>query len=393
MKRIAAFILCSFLISAAPATSQEESDKLRAFQRNFLRASLTTKIQVLQDAADETDVDMGPLYLQALDFAIENSTFLRDDPSARDLAILAVRLVGLSGYREAMAPLWKLFTLDSSSSVRIEVLSAVAALTPPDPEIVQKINRWVMRQNDAFREGETVDQAVLAEAAVTLGTIGAQTSFSVLFSMSTVGYADLVAEKAREALYRIEGDFADLIERVIRDNPPAEKLEALRIAIANDNLSGEEKSEIAGGALSVALAMTPRSADEREYQRQIRYESVRVLTDNGWSSATDEVIEHFNLVVEEYSVGAARRSHVIEAVDALGAMGTHEAAVRLSLYLDVLNSDVENGKNYEEQVVLSVIRNLGILGDQVAFDYLLYARYLNYSERVKKSAAEVINKL
>jgi len=249
----------------------------------------------------------------------------------------------------------------------------------------------VMSQNDAFHAGDTVDQPVMAEAAVTLGSLGSESSFPVLFSMSTVGYSDLIADRAREALYKINGDFTDLIERVIRENSAAEKLEALRIAIANDDLSADQKSEIASGALKVALAMSSRSTADREYQRQIRYEAIRVLTENGWSSATSDVIAHFNLVLEEYSVGTARVAQVLEAVDALGAMGTHEAAERLSLYLDVLNSDVENGKNYDEQIVLSVIKNLGILGDRAAFDRLLYANYLNYSERVKKAATEALN--
>jgi len=393
MKRFSVFALSCLVLGAGVVFGQDDGDKLRAFQRNFLRASLTTKIQVLQDAADETDVDMGPLYLQALDFAIENATFLRDDPSARDLAILAVRLVGISGHREALTPLWDLFSIDRNSSVRIEVLNAIAELAPPDPEIVQRLNRWVMSQNQAYRDGEAVDESVLAEAAVTLGVLGSESSFPVLFSMSTVGYPDMIGDRARQSLYKIEGDFTDLIERVIRENPATEKLEALRIAIANESLSAEEKARIASGALEVALEMTPRRSDEREYQRQIRFEAIRVLTDNAWSSATKNVIAHFNLVLEEFSVGTARVSHVLEAVDALGAMGTHEAAERLSLYLDVLNSDVENGKNYEEQIVLAVIRNLGILGDRAAFDRLLYANYLNYSERVKKAATEAINKL
>ena len=385
-------ILLIFLVCASPVSAQED-EKLRAFQRNFLRASISTKIQVLQDASDETDTDMGPLYLQALYFSIENATFFRDDPVARELAILAVRLVGISGYREALGPLWELFLFASNSSVRIEVLSAVAELTPPDPEIVQRINRWVVAENSAFRNGQPVNQSVLAEAAITLGALGDERSFPVLFSMSTASYSDLVADRARTSLYKIEGDFRDLIERVIRDNPVIEKLEALRISNANDNLSRSEKSEIAAGALATALALSPRNGDERELQRQIRYESVRILADNSWSSATADVIGHFDLLLEEYSAGSGRLSHVIEAVDSMGAMGNHEAAVRMSLYLDVLNSDKENKKVVEEDIALAVMRNLGVLGDKIAFDYLLYARYLDYSESVKTTANEAINKL
>ena len=392
MKRRTTHILLALLVAVLPLAAQE-NERLEAFQRNFLRASLKTKIQVLQDAADETEADMGPLYLQALDFAIENTAFFRDDPVARELAILAVRLVGISGYREALEPLWDLFLLDSSTSVRIEVLNAVAGLTPPDPVIVQRVNRWMMNQIDSFQDEQIVDQAVLSEAAVTLGTLGDERSFPILFSMTTAGFSDSIAEKATEALYEIEGDFADLIERVIRDNPINEKLEALRIANANATLDSSSKAVIAAKALAEALAISPRDADEREYQRQIRYEAVRILGEYAWSDATDDVVSHFDLVLSEYYQSGGRLSHVLEAIDSLGAMGNHEAAVRLSLYLDILNSDKENGKNVDEEIVLAVMRNLGSLGDRYAFDFLLYARYLDYSEQIKKTASEAINKL
>jgi hypothetical protein len=43
--------------------------------------------------------------------------------------------------------------------------------------------------------------------------------------------------------------------------------------------------------------------------------------------------------------------------------------------------------------VLAVIQNLGSLGDKVAFDYLLYARLLDYSDSIKKAAQESLNQL
>jgi hypothetical protein len=393
MKRLIACMSFLVVLSIACVSAEDDTERLRAFQRNFLRASLTTKIQVLQDASDEPGSDMGPLYLQALDFAIENAALLRDDPVARELSILAVRLVGISGYRNALLPLWDLFTLDSNSSVRVEILSAITDLVPADAAVVQKLNEWIREQVSAFRNGDSVDLTVLSEAALTLGALGDENSFPVLFSMSTSGFPDAVAAKARVALYQIEGDFNDLIVKVIRENPATEKLEALRIAIANDNLTVDEKARIAEIALSQALSLVPRSAAEREYQRQLRYESVRVIAENGRFSATDDIIAHFDMLLEEFPVGTARLSHVLESIDALGSMGNHEAAVRLSLYLDVLNSDVEGGKTVEEQIVLTVMKNLGKLGDKVAFDYLLYVGYLEYSERVKTAARDAISRL
>ena len=47
----------------------------------------------------------------------------------------------------------------------------------------------------------------------------------------------------------------------------------------------------------------------------------------------------------------------------------------------------------EEAVVLSVIKALGGLGDKAAFDYLLYATYLDYPSDVTDAARLALAKL
>ena len=158
-------------------------------------------------------------------------------------------------------------------------------------------------------------------------------------------------------------------------------------------MTDEEKGEIAQTALEKGLYGTANGPQDREILRQMRYESIRMLTKLSWSAATKDVIEHFDQTLQEKILGVGRTTHVLEAIRCLGAMNTHEAAVRLSLYLDLLNSDVERGKNVEDEIVLAVIQNLGELGDKVAFDYLLYARLLDYSDSIKKAAQDSLNQL
>lgn len=389
------FKVCVMLlfVAAAAVSAQDQADILRAFQKNFVRGNLNTKIQVLQDAATRTDVDMGPLYHQALEFVIDNASIFESDLVARELGVLAVRLIGISEYGDALYSLWEYFTADDERSIRIAVLNAIGSLAPVDPRLVNNLNRWLAGENDKLRAEEDVDLEVIEEAVVALGKIGDDSSFPVLFSVSILGGSDDIDDKAIEALYSIEGDFQDLILRVIEQNPLAEKLEALRIGLSNEDLRDDEKGEIAEAALARGLYSTATQSQEREILRQIRYEAIRTLTKYTWSTATNDVIEHFDQTLQESILGIGRTSHVIEAIQALGAMNTHEAAVRLSLYLDLLNSDVERGKNVEDEIVLAVIQSLGELGDKVAFDYLLYARLLDYSDSIKKAAQDSLNQL
>ena len=119
----------------------------------------------------------------------------------------------------------------------------------------------------------------------------------------------------------------------------------------------------------------------------------RQLTSLNWAGVTDNLVKHFDSTVFELEQGLCRKVNLIEAIDALGNSGTHDAAVRLTLYLEVLNSYTENGQIVDEQLILSVIRNLGELGDNTAFDYLLYTGYLNYSGTVQRAAREALKNL
>ncbi len=393
MGRVFKVCIVLLIVVTTALSAQDQTDILKAFQKNFLRGNLNTKIQVLQDAATRSDVDMGPLYHQALRFVIDNAAIFENDSIARELGVLAVRLIGISEYRDALFSLWEYFSAGNQSSIRVAVLNTIGSLAPVDPRLVNNLNRWLSSQNDKLRTGEEVDLDVVEEAVIALGKIGDDSSFPVLFSVSILGGSDEIDKKAIEALYSIEGDFQELILRVIEQNPLPEKLEALRIGLANEDLTDKEKGKIAQAALAKGLYSVTTKPEEREILRQIRYESIRTLTKYSWSSATTDVIKHFDQTLQEKILGIGRTSHVIEATQALGAMNTHEAAVRLSLYLDLLNSDVERGKKVEDEIVLAVIQNLGALGDKVAFDYLLYARLLDYSDSIRKAAQESLNQL
>ena len=90
------------------------------------------------------------------------------------------------------------------------------------------------------------------------------------------------------------------------------------------------------------------------------------------------------------------RNNLLDAIGNLGAMNTHEAAVRLTQFLVLINSYTEKGKSYDDAVVFAVLQNLGALADKVAFDDLMYTQYLNYSTGVNtlfwltRKAAEIL---
>ena len=118
-----------------------ENGLLLAYQRNFARGNLSTKIQILQDAGETGDGEMGELYLQALDFFLDNTETLGEDATALELAKLATQLIGQSGYREGITRLWVLFERSENTEVRVTVMHALGSLLRPEDEVLAEVER------------------------------------------------------------------------------------------------------------------------------------------------------------------------------------------------------------------------------------------------------------
>ena len=387
-------ILCFSLgFIYAQESESEENPTIESFLRNFARANLDTKIKVLEDA-EQLDLEgLGPLYHKAIQFVTGNQILLLTDPAAQRLAILATRLIGEADYAEARYDLWDLFDIDKDTTVRVQVLNSLGEIADGDEEIIWKLNNFLLSQNTQFLTGGRPDMQVVAACIAALGELGDPSSFPVIFTAMSLSYSDTITSIARQSLYGIEGELKGHLIDVIEKNTIDEKLDALRMALAEDKLTEDEKGEIAERAMEVGLNTTSPDATEKAQLRELRYIAARALTDRKWAKATDLAIRHFDVTVMEYDRGIARKTDFLEAIACLGAMATHEAAVRLNLYLDLLNTYKEQDRKVDGQIVLAVINNLGKLGDKVAMDNLLFVGYLNYSQTVQNAAREAINNL
>lgn len=378
------------VVSAQDATV---SPHLESFLRNFARANLDTKIKVLEDSEMMGVEGMGPLYQKAIQFVLGNEILLTTDPSAQQLAVLATRLLGEANFSPAKYEIWELFEVDKDTAVRVQVLNTLGRIAKGDGRLIEQINTFMLRQNTAFLTGGRPDLQVVASCVAALGSLGDPESFPVIFNAMSVSYSDAITSIAKQSLYAIEGDFKELLLKVVEKNTIDEKFKALQLALEDETLTENEKGEIAETALEVALNTTSPDATEKAQLREIRYLAARALTERKWAKATPLAIRHFDVTVMEYDRGIARKTDFLESIACLGAMATHEAAVRLNLYLDLLNTYKEQDKQVDGQLVLAVINNIGILGDRVAMDNLLFVGYLNYSQTVQNAAREAINNL
>ncbi len=386
-------VLLLFFLLICNLWAQDPQDLLRSFTRNFAISSLDVKMQIIQDAGNSDYPQMGPLYQQAIDFVLGNFTLIGTDQRFRQLAILTVDQMEASGYTEGRHSVRKLFDTDEETGVRISCLNALGTLARGDEEIIEYLNVWLNNQNTLFRSGKVPDLYVISAAVRALAELGDRSSFPVLFSTMTIGYTDAISRSARDGLFRLGGELKDNMIGILKESDLEEKKIALQMSLETDRLDDSAKAQIAQFAMDVGLHTAAVDNTSRQIARDIRYLAAVALTERKWSAATDLAVEHFDTVLMEYDRGLTDKHRVIEAVDCLGAMRTHEAAVRLTQYLVLLNAYTERLQEFDNAVMLAVVENLGILGDKTAFDDLLYAQYLSYSSEIKNAVREALDNL
>jgi len=400
MKRSAAALLLAFAYVSVlvPGLAAQDADSIvLAYRRNFARASLVTKLELVKEAAANQGPAMGPLYDMALRFATDNAALLAGDPQLKDLALVAAEETGKAGYGKAVDDLWALFQAYRDPDVRAAAVTALGKTGAGEDRVAENLGAFLASQNSLFRSGVQPEYPALEACVDALGEIGDGSSFPVLFSSYVAGYAPALATKAARALGKIKGDYKGYLLQVIARNPPLEKAAAFSAGMENPGFGNDERGELAEGAMAAALAAydepEPRSPVELQALRELRLASARQLRDLKWQKASSLAIRHFRLVQADYAKGAAAKSELLEAVACLGAMGSTEAAQALALHLQLINAQTEQGSPYDEPLVLAVISALGELGDKAAFDYLLQMGYLPYTDTVKRAAREALLKL
>jgi HEAT repeat protein len=389
----AAVFSLGFLLLAGPLSAQEPI--LVSYERNFMRANLAAKEDILRDAATDEQAAgfIGPLYEYALGFSLQNVEILGDDPDMISLTVFAAREMGEAGYGNGVDMLRLIFSVYQDSVVRVAVLGSLAVLGKGNPVVAEELNQFLSTQHTRYRSGAAPDYPVLLACIKALGSLGEASSFPVLFTALGAGYPEAVVREAAAALNALRGDYQQFLAAVIQQDPPREKFIAFNAGAYNPALSDAQRGELAEKALEISLDLSPGDPEGAAAAVNMRYAAALVLRDLKWSRAAELLIRHFYRVQRDYGTGAASRDRFLESISCLGAMSSSEAAQVLALQLGYFNSQMERNGEYDEAVTLGVVRALGEIGDKIAFDYLLYISYLAYPETIKTAARDALNRL
>ena len=392
MKRRVVITALVLIVSVSSGVFAQNTERtLQAYQDRFRDAAPEVKLQILQTADMLSVEELGPLYVQAIQFVLTNAEEIDSDVILRDIAFLATEKIGEGAYAPAAGSLWSLFEEYEGNTVRIEILDVLGRIGAGNAELVLDLNGWVQAQANLYRGAVMPDQQVLRNAIQTLGELNDATSYSVLVDVQLAQISDAITEEAREAMESLPGDYVDLAVTTVNSRSLMDRLEALEFFVEDPQLSGEDRAVIATGVLAEAVREVLRDPTELEAQRRLRYRAVQVLKEVPYPAATGTLIRHFNLTFSDYDRGITAKTWVLEAIAALGTAGTEEAAQRLTTFLDLLNTYTENDRPYDTQIMLAVVTNLERLGSIVAYDALFYVTLLDYPQRVKDAARQAID--
>jgi hypothetical protein len=393
-------ILC-FFFSLGPAAGAQDSI-LYSYQRNFMRASLSTKVGVLLDAATDERASefIGRLYEDALVFSLQNAEILRGDSDLNNLTVIAARGAGNSGHTQSIDTLWKIFTSFRDSQARIAALDALAILGKGNSHVSENLNQFLANQNSLYRSGMDIDMSTISACINALGALGEESSFPVLFAVLTSGYPEAVTAQAVLALEGLPVDLAGSLTEILRKNPPVEKLAVFRAAVSSSRMDDAEKGAFAQTALEIGMEESFPAGYESALTSLCTL-AIRTLTDLKWTGADTTVLQYFYRVQGEYQENKINRhrDRLLEVISCLSAMNSPNGAQALSLELGYLNSQFERAKKdgtfneNDEALVLGVIKALGEMRNKIAFDNLHYVAYLDYSESVKAASREALNNL
>jgi HEAT repeat protein len=384
-----------FCFTARPGLYARESI-LAAYERNFIRADLPGKMEILRDAAadDRAEEFIGRLYDSVLRFSLQNADILWDDPDFIALTVLAVRGAGTAGYKPSVNTLWNVFTSFLDASIRVEVLRSLPVLAQGNSELVKNLIRFVFGQNDLFNAGISPDYIILSACVAALGALKDSSAFPVLFTLMRSGHPPPIPAEAEAALAELPWDDGRYFIELIRRGDYSDKLAALKVGINNRTYNDAQRGTVAEAALEAGLDFFPENGKDEEILDELRYEAVRYIRDLKWNHAAPLVIRHFYQVRQGYEDGIVDKERFLEAVSCLGAMGTPEAAQVLSLQLGYFNLRMEQRGDYDDSIILEAVNALGNLGDKVAFEHLMTIGYhLSYPEHIQNAAREAIVRL
>jgi len=288
--------------------------------------------------------------------------------------------------------LWQLFDEYPDSEVKADVLIALGITGKGNADTVNRINDYLADLNASFNSGENVNYLMVSASITAIMELDDISSYPGLFTVLYAGYPEVIASEAQGAIDQISGNLFSFFSDIVINNPPIEKFNALKAGINSERLTMSERGQLAMLALEQSLLLLDEEEENADLNA-MRYAAVLELSSMRWTQATPFVIRHYYRVLDDFINDIVPKHRYLEAITCLGAVGNMQAALLLGLQLGLINSRTERTGVFDPEITLAIVKALGYIGTNAAFDHLFYVSYLSYPDYIKIAAREAVDRL
>jgi len=387
MKRFFSLLLIG--LSAFGAFASEAMDVY-----TFLYEQATSpqeRLAVLKSLSDQNIDGAGRLYAQALsqllqEFPSLKTTAERDaaDQSARLLA----QLLGNSKYTAAAGDLWRVVENFSNPLVKADALIAMGKLRNVDyAELIEKL---LYDLNLKPATDPEAGEKIAYGAILALEKYQQPSGYLPVFFAATGWYNKRIREQAERSLPYIMDNPEVPLTSLIRSSAYTYDIKFLALQrMEASKAPADAKARVA----VIALAEGWR-ASTMDVKQRVQLGNSRKLAIDMIRRYKTEDTTVLPLLERSYKEGIDTEEK-LNAVAALSAIGTDDAARLLSNFLLALNAKrkANNITQEDEQLVRAVIPALGATGKSVARPALQAVEYQDWTNYVKTLAQDALKQI
>ncbi|MCR5698388.1 MAG: hypothetical protein K6G52_01975 [Treponemataceae bacterium] len=377
-------IIFSILINP---TFSQESDADPSPYGEFVAASLHDKVAIVENAQNATQL----FYEQALSFVYENKSVIEDYPDYYVLLITTIKKLNHGGTEGIDELLLQIYHDFEDYSVKLAVIEAFSKIDVQNESVYDFVMSLL---NEEINKKENISVDVFVACLEALGNIKNSDCTDLIFSLMKEDYAPEIKAACKATLFQLMDDFYTAASNIIDTGTFEDKKMIFELINENPEKNLKSTAEIAEILLSDTIIKVEEDADFPEEQIKLQFDAFVCLKNAKWTKATDVVLDYFEVARNEFEKNLLSEDNYCFVIEGLKEFSTRKTCKVLTDYLaSQYNQTLENGE-YNLNVLLSVINTLGDLGDNDAFDTILYVMsYKDYPRELIQASNAALKKL
>lgn len=360
----------------------------------YLKGNISEKTSAVKEATGE---DSWWLCENALDFVLNNKEIIGNDRELDALAVATILSIS-NDYVSTLLSETQKFVLmnkyidlfskyESSATVQTAVISKVIS-----QKDILNYNDFTAILNSYISKNSLnqIDSSVLKSILTAFEYIGNNQTFLILYTLwnnpKNIDYSQNI-ENALVSLIPIS---MNEVLNIIHQKDINKITAIFNLAKNNTKISRNSACEIAENVLNESILLSDDSSKITDDYVKLQLSALEILSENNWTRASAIALSYFDFSKKLYSEKKLTDSDMQIVISSLSNIAPLNAVLPLSKYLEELNSKKEQNDEISSEIVLTVIKTLGAIGDKSAFDSLLAVTYLDYPESVLSAAREAL---